>query len=325
MIYAIHHQQQVLRGDWRPMSDEEKRLWECYRLASTKSESDELRNQILEMYLPMAKRMADRKSERTPGCVDADDLFSAAYEGLLHSIPRFDPTLGFAPATFFQRRIAGAMSDSIRKNDQAPRRYRQLAAQIERWQHTDLGRPATREEIAYHLGFDLPSFPVTQSLSEPVRDDMDGRLVDLITDHRTRGPNEGANELSDLLRGCTTRERLLLIMYYIEGNSMAEIGEQLDISESRVSQQMASLLLRMRSAARSRLNLPEPAQQPSPITTRKPRNRLQRAQDAYRLLTSQPHEALLAIDARIALHTTQMTQLKVFRRRLVSTFSIQPS
>lgn len=233
------------------MDDHEKRLWRRYRQTRKQPARDQLRNEIAERYLPLARRMARRMADRLPSSVDFDDLHSAAYQGLLIAIPRFEPARGLAPSTFLGCRINGAMLDFVRTIDHAPRLYRQRVAKVQRWEETTLGRTATAEEIESHFGWRLKRPPAVISLHESrgTQTHPERTLGDLIPDRRSGVGNAGVGELSEILRGCSKRERLLLILYYLEELKMSEIARHFGISESRVSQMMTNLLARLRSAA----------------------------------------------------------------------------
>lgn len=231
------------------MDDGENLLWARYRLATDDAEQVEMRNNLVELYLPLARGLSIRYASRTPAHILADDLFGEACQGLLESIPRFEPSLGHAPVTFFYRRIVGAMIDYIRRQDHMTKRDRKKLSMVTRWQQNELGgREASSEEIRAQFGFD-PAEARSMGSLDACYGGSSKPMIDTLTTGPSRPPSLGGGELSIMLRGCTTRERLLVVMYYIEGNTMGEIGETLAVSESRVSKILTALLTRLRAAA----------------------------------------------------------------------------
>lgn len=231
------------------MDEHEKKLWQRYRRTKREPARTELRNALVELYLPLARYLAKRKAKRLPPSIDFDDLYSAAYQALLGSVPRFDLSRGYTPRTFFSPRINGAMIDWVRSIDPASRLTRERESRVNQWAQTELDHSPTDDEIDEHFGFRLYR-PATLSLQEP-RDRDEGRamtLGDLVAD-RHCGPGESSiSELSALLRGCTKRERLLLLLYHIDGMKMSDIGASIGVSESRISQMMSGLKTRLRDA-----------------------------------------------------------------------------
>lgn len=232
------------------MEESEKRLWRRYARTRRQPAKDALRNELIELYLPLAERLARRKAARLPDHIDFDDLYSAAYEALLHSVPRFDLSRGIEPRTFFAHRIQGALTDYLRAIDPLSRTMRQRQIRIERWTQTEIDHPPTDDETFDRFGFRLHCPPVL-SINQTV-EHSDGRntcIGDLLVDRRTPAVGSGVSNASEILRGCSKRERLLLLLYHVEGQTMSEIGDSLGISESRVSQMMKSLQRRLQLAA----------------------------------------------------------------------------
>ncbi len=244
--------------------------WEAY----VRTQSPELREQLLMEYLPMVRRLATRFLGTLPKSVRLDDLVSAGVMGLLASIDNFDPTLGIKFETYAMTRIRGAMVDSLRELDWVPRSIRQKARKLE--QAVDqitrrVGRSPEDAELAEHLGLNVEEYrelldevnvAVLLSLDDTLKgqDGSESYLSDSTPDHTTNGHDEQLEEqevrdlLVDGLRDMPEQERLVVALYYYEELTLKEIGEILGLTESRVSQIHSKALLVLRARVRARLS-----------------------------------------------------------------------
>ena len=226
-----------------------------------------IRNRLATHYLPLVELHARSVALRLPRSVELDDLKSMGYPGLLDAIERFDPAMKTRFETYSAPRIRGAIMDGLREMDEASRTVRaavtELDAAADRLR-LHLGRDATPEEIADHLRltpyqyaqYDAhrralrpcslsgdrtsPDAPVSAAVvrSETIRDDRHEDPARAALRRRTR-------ELIE--EGLDRSERLVIILYYFEGMSLAEIGDVLGLSESRVSQMKTSILARLKA------------------------------------------------------------------------------
>src|SRR5215470_7273807 len=129
-------------------------LWRDYRAHPT----IELRNQLVEHYLPLVKYNAERIWSRLPEGVDLDDLISAGVFGLMDAIEAFDLERGVKFETYCVPRIRGAMLDELRTMDWVPRLVRSKATRLEEARkalEAEHGRPPRPEEMAQRLGVSL--------------------------------------------------------------------------------------------------------------------------------------------------------------------------
>src|SRR5262249_13178216 len=129
-------------------------LWRDYRDRPT----IEVRNQFVELYLPLVKYNAERIWSRLPDGVDLDDLISAGVFGLMDAIEAFDLERGVKFETYCVPRIRGAMLDELRTMDWVPRLVRSKASKMEEARkalEASLGRPPSQEEMAHKLGVSL--------------------------------------------------------------------------------------------------------------------------------------------------------------------------
>ena len=236
-------------------------VWQEYRARPTV----ELRNRLVEKYLPLVKYNAERIWARLPDGVELDDLISAGVFGLLDAIEAFDLTRGVKFETYCVPRIRGAMLDELRTMDWVPRLVRSKASKMEASRkelEAALGRPPKPEELAEKLG--IPIDQLDQYVGEATAVNLvslnkkwyetdsykDVREIDILEDKKAEDPT-GRLQNRDLMklvtRGLNRNERLIVILYYYEEMTMKEIGATLDLSESRVSQMHSSILARLKA------------------------------------------------------------------------------
>jgi RNA polymerase sigma factor for flagellar operon FliA len=236
-------------------------VWHEYR----ERPAVELRNRLVEKYLPLVKYNAERIWARLPDGVELDDLISAGVFGLLDAIEAFDLTRGVKFETYCVPRIRGAMLDELRSMDWVPRlvRSKQSKCEAARKQlEAALGRPPTREELASKLG--IPMEQIEAYVGEATAVNLvslnkkwyetdsykDVREIDILEDKRAEDPT-GRLQNRDLMRlvtrGLNRNERLIVILYYYEEMTMKEIGATLNLSESRVSQMHSSIVARLQA------------------------------------------------------------------------------
>ena len=214
-----------------------------------------LRNALSERYLPLIDRVAGWMQRRLPKRVEIEDLVAQGVFGLLGAIEQFRPQRGVRFETFAPRRIEGAMLDALRDLDWAPRtaraRINRRTRMIEAF-YKKCGRPPGEEELSSMLKAEpLTSkeadVPMICSLERPVSRSDDSNATntaELIGDSRAIQPLQavaGKDIRRYLTRHLTRSEYLIVLLYYVEGMTMKQIGSTLDLSESRVSQLHSSL------------------------------------------------------------------------------------
>ncbi len=241
-------------------------LWAEYQ----KTESEDIRNFFLTKYLPLVKYNADRVHAKLPGEVDIEDLMSAGIFGLMDAVDAFDLDRGVKFETYCAPRIRGAILDELRSMDWVPRLVRARTSKVEGARKRlamQFGRQPTDEEVADHLDLPIDEFNKIAKDSGAVGvvslnrkwfetdSNKDVREIDVLEDARQANPFSQVQkrDLKDLLtRGLTRAERLILILYYYEEMTMKEIGQTLDLSESRVSQMHSSILARLKAQMSNR-------------------------------------------------------------------------
>lgn len=236
-------------------------LWKRY-LATR---SVDLRNQIVMHYSTLVHGHAARLSCKLPSQISYDEICSAAFDGLIEAVAAYDPKRKAKFETFCQQRISGAVMDWLRSLDPQSRtvrtfeKKRMLAREA---LGTDLEFTPSQAELARRLDMSFDRYDYLSRLSqlgkevhlsamEPAghrRSNGSSHTWD-VRDPKSEDPGiKVSRELfAELLaRGLAREERLVLLLYYYEDMTMAEIGSVLNLSESRVSQIHKEIIQRLR-------------------------------------------------------------------------------
>ncbi len=243
------------------------KVWKEYRADPTRKE---LRNQLVERYLPLVKYNGERIWSRLPEGVELDDLISAGVFGLMDAIDAFDLSRGVKFETYCVPRIRGAMLDELRTMDWVPRLVRSKAsklAEATKTLETKLGRHPTEIELAKQMELSVKELEKMMLDANAVNlislnkkwyetdSYKDVREIDILEDKKGEDPTKRIQK-SDLMRlvtkGLNRNERLIIILYYYEELTMKEIGQTLGLSESRVSQMHSSIVCRLKDQLRRR-------------------------------------------------------------------------
>ncbi|HVA88850.1 MAG TPA: FliA/WhiG family RNA polymerase sigma factor [Chloroflexota bacterium] len=228
--------------------------------------SAEERERMIVHHAPLVRQVVGRLMVILPQALDRDDLLGYGAIGLIEAVDRFNPSLGTSFEGFAAERIRGSVIDALRAMDWIPRTARKRARDIQRTfgeLEESLGRPPDDEEVAEALGLSLTQLrramadAVTTmvSLQRPMRapdgDEPGAMLIDSIADNDL-GPSQEVEQAElhghvlDALRQLEERERLVLSLYYEQSLTLKEIGQVLEISESRVWQLHARAIMRIR-------------------------------------------------------------------------------
>lgn len=223
------------------------------------------REQLILDHLPQVRLIARRIHERLPDCVSLEDLVSTGIVGLISAIDRFDPAHNVKLKTYAEYKIRGAILDSLRGLDWAPRQQRKRTKQIEsaisslEQKHH---RAPTEEEIAGELDLSMDEYRewlvdirgVNLGRLEAAGSDDDSRdLLKYISDNEELWPSRivEKSELESLLAEAIGRmpavEKTVLSLYYQEELTLREISGILHLHESRISQLKSQAILRLRS------------------------------------------------------------------------------
>jgi RNA polymerase sigma factor for flagellar operon FliA len=214
----------------------------------------------------LVKSMAQRLRHRLPPEVELKELIGVGVLGLVEAANRYQPALGVPFEAFARRRVHGAMLDALRDLDWAPRSVRRLRRELDgtiaRLRH-DLAREPREAEIAEAMHLSVTAF---DKAIEGLRTfevatvrpldaiGTDGECLLNVAVDPGEGPatqferRELHERLARAIETLPARERQILALSYEEELTLAEIGEVLGVSESRVCQLRSLAVARMRSA-----------------------------------------------------------------------------
>ncbi|MEI8057820.1 MAG: RNA polymerase sigma factor WhiG [Actinomycetes bacterium] len=239
-------------------------LWEDFKATG----DQQLRERLILHYSPLVKYVAGRVGVGLPPNVEQADLISYGIFGLIDAIEKFDLERAIKFETYAINRIRGAIIDELRSIDWIPRSVRSKAREVERaYQSLEakLQRTPTEPEVAKEMGvtlaelhtiFNTVSFVNVVALDELLhaggeRGDSVS-LGDTLTDTRAPDPmsvfegEETKYILAQAIESLPEREKIVVTLYYYEGLTLAEIGQVLGVTESRICQMHTKAVLQLR-------------------------------------------------------------------------------
>jgi RNA polymerase sigma factor for flagellar operon FliA len=228
------------------------------------------RERLILEHLPQVRLIARRIHERLPESVSLEDLISTGIVGLISAIDHFDPSHNVKLKTYAEYKIRGAILDSLRGLDWAPRQQRKRAKLIESAIQTleqRLHSTPSEDQVARELGLSIEEYHewlvdvrgVNLGSLEYTSSDEDGRgLLRYLSDTQESWPSrlleraELERLLADAIEKMPAIERTVLSLYYHEEFTLREIAKVVDLHESRVSQLKSQAILRLRSYVEKR-------------------------------------------------------------------------
>jgi RNA polymerase sigma factor for flagellar operon FliA len=242
------------------------KAWQTLPSTSVKMTGKE-RESLIVNTLPLIKQIAHKMAMRLPATLETHDLINAGVLGLLDAIDKFEPTRGVKFKTYAEVRIRGAILDSLRSLDWAPRSLRKKGRDLSKT-YAELtqkfGRPATDEEVSEALGESLEDYyALVDQLHGLTVGSFESALEynDKPDDQISHYPDDGSNDpyirfeskeitriLNEAIDSLPERERLVMSLYYYEEFTMKQIGALLGVNESRVSQIHTSATMRLRDS-----------------------------------------------------------------------------
>ena len=241
-----------------------ERLWDSYKRDGDRH----TRDQLIVRYSPLVKYVAGRVSAGLPHNIEQADLVSYGMFGLIDAIEKYDRSRNIKFETYAITRIKGAIIDELRSIDWVPRSVRAKARSVEKAYaklEGTLLRTPTDAEVAGELEiteaelqqiFTQISFTGIVALDEVLSGSSGERgdsmtLGDTLAD-RGDGPvaafevEEMKQILASAINRLADREKVVLTLYYYEGLTLAEIGQVLGVTESRVCQIHTKAVLQLR-------------------------------------------------------------------------------
>jgi RNA polymerase sigma factor for flagellar operon FliA len=216
----------------------------------------------------LVKYVAGRVAVGLPSNIDQADLVSYGIFGLIDAIDKYDQTRNIKFETYAISRIRGAIIDELRAIDWVPRSVRAKARQVEKAYselENRLKRPPSDAEIAEEMGLEVDElnaiYTQLSTVSLIALDELmnvDGErgdklsLVETLEDTKTESPVEAfeSEEMKGILANSINRlperEKIVVTLYYYEGLTLAEIGQVLGVTESRICQMHTKAVLALR-------------------------------------------------------------------------------
>ena len=222
------------------------------------------REQLVQRFVPLVKRIAYHLMARLPANVQFEDLVQNGMLGLLDALDRFEEGFGAQFETYATQRVRGAMLDGLRENDWLPRNLRRELRRIEgaisALEHTH-GRAPSERELADTLGMSLADYQKTLQDARGHQlvyfDDFAGEGdEDFLERHFTDNNADPSNILEEknvkallvkAIERLPEREKLMMALYYEQELNLREIGEVMGVTESRVCQLHTQAIARLRS------------------------------------------------------------------------------
>lgn len=224
------------------------------------------RERLITHYAPLVTQVASRMIGRLPDTVELGDLVSYGMFGLIDAVEKFQPERGFKFETYAATRIRGAIIDELRAADWVPRSVRSKARIVEqatRELEQELMRPVTDDDVADQLGWHTAEVRTVRAqvalshvaaLDSLTSHDPDTTQIETLLSLSVPGAatsveaNERRALLAEAVQNVRDREQEVLRLYYYENLTLAQIGQILGVTESRVSQIHSGAVKKLRES-----------------------------------------------------------------------------
>jgi len=241
-------------------SDNLDPIWKEYK----QTKDPELRNLLIEEHMLLVRKISERLLMTLPKSIELNDLISWGVFGLMDAIEGYDLERGIKFKTYCSTRIRGAILDELRSQDWVPRLVRLKAHQINKAYKVleeKHGREPTDFEMAQELGMSIEDYGNLQKESAPKtiyslnekwdehQNEESMEKMELVEDKNSSDPVEYLNQkdiLMTITRTLSRKEKLIIVMYYYEGLTMKEIGNILNLTESRVCQIHSNIVSKLK-------------------------------------------------------------------------------
>ena len=246
-----------------PVADLITTAWHTYKETGDRAQ----RERLILHYAPLVTSVAHRVGMRLPSSVEHADLVSAGMFGLIDAIEKYELSRAVKFESYASARIRGAIIDELRSTDWIPRSVRSKARAVDRAYaelEAELRRTPTETEVAARLEMGVGElrtvFAQISTVNVAALDEMLGAerdsvsFGDTLQDHRTPDPagsfetRETKYLLARAIDQLGEREKIVLVLYYYENMTLAEIGRVLGVTESRISQMHSAAMQRLRTS-----------------------------------------------------------------------------
>ncbi len=245
----------------RMTNEELADLWNKY---FTSKNDKTLRDALILQYIYLTRYVVGRVKVALPPTFSYEDISSYGVEGLIDAVEKYTPKMGARFETYALVRIRGNIIDKVRSQDFLPRSVRRKIKDVKEAQDElkkQYGRSATNTEIANYLGIEKEKVEqlladdttITSIYDKKGASDGDIEIIDTIEDSHSLAPHEELEEkdvkkeLERALKRLPERERTIMVLYYHENMTLKEIGDAINISESRVSQLHAQAIMKLKN------------------------------------------------------------------------------
>ena len=245
----------------RATNEELAEMWARY---FDDHENKELRDELILQYIYLTRYVVGRVKVALPPTFSYEDISSYGVEGLIDAVEKYTPKMGARFETYALVRIRGNIIDKVRSQDFLPRSVRRKIRDVKEAQEVlkkQFGRSATDSEIANYLGIEKEKVEqiladdttITSIYEKKGTAESDIEIIDTIEDSRNLAPHEQLEEkdvkkeLEDALKRLPERERTIMVLYYHENMTLKEIGDAINVSESRVSQLHAQAIMKLKN------------------------------------------------------------------------------
>jgi len=235
-------------------------LWSEY---FTDKSNKKNRDLLIVQYIYLTRYVVGRVKVALPPTFSIEDISSYGVEGLIDAIEKYSPNKGARFETYALMRIRGNIIDKIRSQDFLPRSARKKIKDVKQAQEhlkQKLGRQPTSSEIGGLLGLEKEKIDqilaedttITSLYDKKGSSDESIEIIDTIQDNRLTPQEEMEEkdvkkELEHALKRLPERERMIMVLYYHENMTLKEIGETIEISESRVCQLHAQSIMKLKN------------------------------------------------------------------------------
>ncbi len=244
------------------LSDEKlNELWSEYLKDKTQKI---LRDTLIVQYIYLTRYVVGRIKMNLPPNFAIEDIASYGVEGLIDAVEKYSPDKGARFETYAIMRIRGNIIDKIRAEDWIPRQMRKKIKDVNNTVELlrqKLGRSPTMDEIAVELNMEKEKVEAILSDTQTVSSIYDKKgtsedslsIIDTIEDSKLVDPltnledKDTKKDLQVALKRLPERERLIMVLYYHENLTLKEIGDTLELSESRVCQLHSQAIMKLKN------------------------------------------------------------------------------